>query len=133
MAAQQQQSSVDTNKIARPRGKNFDTKENELILDLFAENNELLRSKHNSIVTTQRKNSVLREICEKVNALGVAHRTVSQIKTRWSNMVSDGKAKDAELKRSHGKTGGGPPPVHWRQLHKIKLLVCLLRPLLFLV
>ena len=37
MAAQQQHSSVDTNKIARPRGKNFDTKENELIVDLFAE------------------------------------------------------------------------------------------------
>ena len=112
MAAQQQQSSVDTNKIARRRGKNFDTKENELILDLFAENNELLRSKHNSIVTMQRKNSVLREICEKVNALGVAHRTVSQIKTKRSNMVSDGKAKDAELKRSHEKTGGTPPPLY---------------------
>ena len=68
MAAQQQHSSVDTNIIARPRGKNFDTKENELIVDLIAENNELLRSKHNSIVTTQRKKSVLREICEKVNA-----------------------------------------------------------------
>ena len=41
--------------------KNFDTKENELILDLFAENNELLMSKHTSVETTQNKNSVLRE------------------------------------------------------------------------
>ena len=52
---------------------------------------------------------MLREICEKVNALGVAHRTVAQIKTKGSNIVSDGKAKDAEIKRSHGKTRGGPP------------------------
>ena len=40
---------------------------------------------------------------------GLAHRTVQQIKTKWSNMVSDSKAKDAEIKRSHGKTRGGPP------------------------
>ena len=85
MTLQQQQSSVDTNKISRPRGKNLNTKGNELVLDLFAENNGLLRSKHNSVITTQRKNSVLREICEKVNALVVAHRTVAQIKTKWSN------------------------------------------------
>ena len=51
---------------------------------------------------------MLREICERVNALSVAHRTVAQIKTKGSNMVSDRKAKDAEIK-SHGKTGGGPP------------------------
>ena len=91
--SQQQQSSVDNNKMSRPRGKNFDTKENELIFDLFTENNELLRCKHNSVVTTQKKNSVLREICEKVNALVIAHKTVQQINTKWLNMVSDGKAR----------------------------------------
>ena len=51
---------------------------------------------------------MLREIFE-VNALGVAHRTVAHIKTKGSYIVSDGKAKDAEIKRGHGKTRGGPP------------------------
>ena len=50
--SQQQQSSVDNNKISKPRGKNFDTKENKFILDLFAENSKLLRCKHNSVITT---------------------------------------------------------------------------------
>ena len=98
--SQQQQLSVDNNKMSRPRRENFDTKENKLTLDLFTENNKLLRCKHNSVVTTQKKTSLLREICEKVNALGVAHRTVQQIETKWSNFVSDGKAKDAEIKKA---------------------------------
>ena len=108
--SQQQQSSVDNNKMSRPRGKNFDTKENELILDLFTENNELLRCKHNSVVTTQKKNSLLQDICEQVNALGVAHGTVQQIKTKWSNMVSDDKAKDAEIKKKPRQDRSCPPP-----------------------
>ena len=58
-----------------------------------------LQCKHNSVVTLQKKKSVLREFCEKVNALGVAHRMLQQIKTKQSNMASDSKAKDAEIKK----------------------------------
>ena len=117
--SQQQQSSVDNNKMSRPKGKNFDTKENELILDLFTENDELLRCKHNSVVTTQKKNSLLLDICEQVNALGVAHRLVQQIKTKWSNMVSDDKAKDAEIKKATARPELSPP-VHRREPPKTK-------------
>ena len=102
------QETIGIDKMSTPRGNNFDTKENELILELCAENNELLTCKHNSVVTLQKKNSVLSEICEKVNALGVAHRMLQQLKTKRSNVVSDCKAKDAEIRRSHGKTAGAP-------------------------
>ena len=95
-------------KESRPKAKNFDSKEDDLILDLFAEHEGLLRSKHNNVVTTQKNNEVLKEICDQVNALGVSQRTVQQIKHKWTNLVVDGKSKNAQMKKSHIQTGGGP-------------------------
>ena len=93
-------------KKSRPRAKNFDSKENELILDLFAEHDAVLRSKHNSAVTCQRKQMVLKEICDRVNSLGVANRTVQQIKNKWTNIVGDGREKQSEMNKSAGKNWG---------------------------
>ena len=96
-------------KLPRKRAKNFEEKETSLLLDLFEEHRDLLRSKHNNMVTQNKKKAVMQLITDKVNSLGVCQRTVQQIKNKWTNIVGDGKEKDAQLKKSHGKTGGGPP------------------------
>ena len=96
-------------KLPTKRAKNFEEKETSLLLDLFQEHRDLLRSKHNNMVTQNKKKAVMQLITDKVNALGVCQRTVQQIKNKWTNIVGDGKEKDAQLKKSHGKTGVGPP------------------------
>ena len=78
----------------------------------------MLCSKNNNAVTTQRKRNILQDICDRVNALGVAHRTVAQIKTKWSNILSDGKEKKGQMNNNQNKTGGGPactPPNHQQE------------------
>ncbi|CAC5399198.1 unnamed protein product [Mytilus coruscus] len=66
--------------------------------------------KHSNTVSNQQKNKIWLEISEKINALGVAHRTVKEIRDKWRNTTSKAKAKFTEFRYEMKKTGGGPAP-----------------------
>ena len=72
----EQESSI--SKLPRKRARNFEEKQITLLLEFFYENRDLLRSKHNNIVMQNKRKAVLQEISDKVNSLGVCHRTVLQ-------------------------------------------------------
>ena len=61
--------------LYKAKGQELDNKENESILDVLADCGAVLHSKHNSVITCQRKQEILNEICERVNFLCVANRT----------------------------------------------------------
>jgi hypothetical protein len=44
-----------------------------------------------------------------VNAIGMAHRSVHEIKDKWKNLQTTAKKEFARQRRSFGQTGGGPP------------------------
>ena len=88
----------------RERSRNFDSKEEELIVSSFEKYRDILASKLNS-AKNEKKRKIYKKITEEVNALGVWPRSVEQIKNKWSHMVCDGKRKEAEIKKSHRQTG----------------------------
>ncbi|XP_062620665.1 nuclear apoptosis-inducing factor 1-like [Saccostrea cucullata] len=96
-------------KPKRARSTNFSIMEISTIHNEVKQNS-ILESKHSNTVTNQKKQSVWKSITEKVNAVGTAHRTVTEVKDKWRNMCRDAKQKFAEHKRESKKTGGGPPP-----------------------
>ncbi len=60
----------------------------------------------------QEKNEVWQSICDKVNALGVAKRSIKDVKEKWRAMCGVARKDMAQEKKSLSKTGGGkaPPP-----------------------
>ena len=48
-------------------------------------------------------------ICSKINSVGVASRSVTDIKEKWRNLTKKAKAEVTLQKISMAKTGGGPP------------------------
>ena len=48
-------------------------------------------------------------VCKKVNSVGVANRSVTEIKEKWRNLTKKAKTEVTQLKRSMSQTGGGPP------------------------
>ena len=45
----------------------------------------------------------------KVNALGVASRSVPEVKNKWNNMIQKAKKDNTEFVTKARATGGGPP------------------------
>nr|XP_022286425.1 nuclear apoptosis-inducing factor 1-like [Crassostrea virginica] len=72
--------------------------------------NPILESKFSNTLTNQKKQSIWKTITEKVNAVGNAQRSVTEVKDKWRNMCRDAKMRFAEHRRESQKTGGGPPP-----------------------
>ncbi|XP_053386125.1 uncharacterized protein LOC123551958 isoform X3 [Mercenaria mercenaria] len=48
-------------------------------------------------------------ICEKVNSVGNAKRSVAEVKEKWRNLTKKAKTETTMQKVSMQKTGGGPP------------------------
>ena len=94
----------------RARKPNFSTAECALILQLSEENIEVIQEKFSSTITNKRKNAVWQDICEKVNALGVAKRSPIDIREKWRAMKNEARKEMTKEKNSLGKTGGGRPP-----------------------
>jgi hypothetical protein len=82
---------MDSKQTQKP---NFSSAERALILQLVEENSEIIR-----------KPAVWQNICEKINALGVAKRSATDIKEKWRTMRNEVR-KDM----SREKTGGGKAP-----------------------
>jgi hypothetical protein len=64
----------------RARKPTFSSAECALILQLAEENIEIIQEKFSSTITNKRKHAVWQNICEKINALGVAKRSATDIK-----------------------------------------------------
>ena len=94
----------------RARKPNFSSAECALILQLAEENIEIIREKFSSTITNKRKHAVRQNICEKINALGVAKRSATDIKEKWRAMRNEARKDLSREKSSLGKTGGGKAP-----------------------
>jgi hypothetical protein len=79
-------------------------------LQLAEENIEIIREKFSSTITNKRKHAVRQNICEKINALGVAKRSATDIKEKWRAMRNEARKDLSREKSSLGKTGGGKAP-----------------------
>ena len=73
-------------KSVRNRGKNFDTREIQLLTELVEKNIKIINSKFSNTVTNEKKKKIWENITIQINALGVANRTAKEIKTKWINM-----------------------------------------------
>jgi hypothetical protein len=53
---------------------------------------------------------IWKNVTSKINALGVAPRSVKEIKDKWRNLTSKAKSAFTEYRREKNMTGGGPAP-----------------------
>ncbi|XP_056004079.1 uncharacterized protein LOC125653292 [Ostrea edulis] len=95
-------------KSNRNRGKNFDSSEIQLLTELVEKNIAIINSKFSNTLTNEKKKAVWQSITDQLNALGVACRSVKEIKTKWTNMHQSAKREFSDAKISQRKTGGGP-------------------------
>lgn len=95
-------------KLSRYRGKNFDTSEIQLLADLVEKNIVTINSKFTNTITNEKKKKVWENITSQINALGIANRSIKEIKTKWTNMHQTAKKEFSSNKLSQRKTGGGP-------------------------
>ena len=80
--------------ISRKRGKNFDNLEREVLLECAIENKPVLESKFTNQITNNKKMKIWEETQKKVNALGVASRTMPEVRNKWYNMIQKAKRKN---------------------------------------
>ena len=73
------------------------------------ENLEVVQPKLTNPITNRTKQETWAKIARQVNAIGVAHRSVQEIKDKWKNLQSTAKKEFARQRKSFGQTGGGPP------------------------
>ena len=94
----------------RKRKLNFAT----IIIIIITENVEAnkgsLQSKFTDNVINKSKNETWKAITEKVNAVGVASRTIFEVKRKWKGLFSKAKKEFSQRKKAQRKTGGGPLP-----------------------
>lgn len=95
-------------KSGRNRGKNFDTSEIQLLTDLVEKNIDIINSKFTNTITNEKKKKIWENITSQVNSLGIANRSIKEIKTKWTNMHQTAKKEFSTNKLSQRKTGGGP-------------------------
>ena len=93
----------------RARKPNFSSAECTLILKLAEENLETIREKFSSTISNKRKHAVWENISLKVNALGVAKRSATDVKEKWRAMRNEARKEMSRDKNSLEKTGGGKP------------------------
>ncbi|XP_062584811.1 nuclear apoptosis-inducing factor 1-like [Saccostrea cucullata] len=97
-------------KNRKARSTNFSLTEVEIIKN-EVKLHPILEAKHSITVTNAKKQAIWLEIVSKVNAVGVAKRSLTEVKDKWSNMCREAKLKFTENRRQMTKTGGGLPPI----------------------
>ena len=96
-------------KNERKRKLKFSSSEINKITELVEENLEIIQSKFTNAITNKRKQEIWAKIAGQVNAIGIARRSVQDIKDKWKNLQTTAKKEFARQKRSFGQTRGGPP------------------------
>ena len=94
----------------RKRKANFSAHEIAIITQKFEENQSILKSKFTNTNTNKMKQSVWEEMTISVNAVGTAHRSVSEVKEKWTNLQRTAKNELSKFRKEQRKTGGGPAP-----------------------
>ena len=97
-------------KQKRPRKTNWSDLEITVSTEKVEENLDLTRCKFSNNITNGKKNAAWLEITEAVNAVGVAYRTVQEVRDKWKNLTSTAKKEFSDFGKEQRKTGGGPAP-----------------------
>ncbi|KAL8621764.1 hypothetical protein ACOMHN_061899 [Nucella lapillus] len=90
----------------RARKANFSAEEVIILLEELQVEHVTLFSSHSATITSEMKKEIWQRITSKVNACGVAVRTLTDLKEKWRAL----KASVLNKKRDEAKTGGGPAP-----------------------
>ena len=101
---------MDGKKERKARKPNFSVAECNLLLQLAEENLETIREKFSNSLTNKKKKAIWESISEKVNALGVAKRTPTEVREKWRAMCGVAREELNQEKKSKERTGGGKPP-----------------------
>ena len=109
MAEIQEIQAVEVEK-ARKRKPNFSVNEIAVITENVEMNLATIQSKLTNNITNKKKNEVWEDITRAVNAVGLASRTVAEVKDKWRNLHSTAKRDFSSFRREAKKTGGGPAP-----------------------
>ena len=109
MAKIQEIQAVEVEK-ARKRKHNFSVNDIAVITENVEMNLAIIQSKLMNNITNKKKNEVWEDITRAVNAVGLASRTVAEVKAKWKNLHSTAKRDFSSFRREAKKTGGGPAP-----------------------
>ncbi|CAG2217811.1 unnamed protein product [Mytilus edulis] len=96
-------------KLKRLKKTNFTVGEEDLIQQLVEKHSSIINGKLTNTVTNQLK-KVWDDIAMKVNSLGVALRTATEVRNKWRNTTRVAKAVYTTHRSEVFKTGGGPAP-----------------------
>ena len=94
----------------RNRKPNFSENEISVITEKVKNHLEVIQSKFSNNLTNKKKNQIWQEITEAVNAVGMAGRSLTEVKDKWRSMHSIAKKEFSAFRRETQKTGGGPAP-----------------------
>ncbi|CAG2252640.1 unnamed protein product [Mytilus edulis] len=97
-------------KLKRLKKTNFTVAEEDLIQQLVEKHSSVINGKLTNTVTNQLKKKVWDDIAIKVNSLGVAIRTATEVRNKWRNTTRVAKAVYTTHRSELFKTGGGPAP-----------------------
>ncbi|KAJ1218878.1 hypothetical protein NDU88_006449 [Pleurodeles waltl] len=89
----------------------FAEKELEVLPDECCQHHDQLFGRAALTVPETEKRELWQKIQDKVNSLGVSHRSVEELKKRWYDLRSRTKERVAEWLREMRGTGGGPSTV----------------------
>ncbi|XP_048589691.1 myb/SANT-like DNA-binding domain-containing protein 4 isoform X2 [Nematostella vectensis] len=108
----------DTKPDKRKRKPNFSQRELNVITESVETKKDILQSKFTNNLTNQMKQKVWLDITAKVNAVGVAYRTVEEVRVKWKALFSVAKKEYSVAKKGKRQTGGGPPPKEPSEISK---------------
>ncbi|XP_078501330.1 uncharacterized protein LOC144755859 isoform X2 [Lissotriton helveticus] len=109
MPSQETQQQQQEGECARKRKQKFS--ELEALIQEMVPNHELLFGKKSLKVPETRKRRISAEIQQKVNAVGVTHRSVDELRKRWYDLSQLSKEKLAARLEQSRHTGGGTSTV----------------------
>ena len=97
-------------KTQRNRKPNFSVAEEEMLQHEVGKHFEILNRKFSNTTTNHQKKAIWARITDKINALGFAIRTASEVRDKWRNITSKAKSVLTIHRAELQKTGGGPAP-----------------------
>ena len=77
----------------------FTTRELTIITEKVEKNKGILQSKFTDNVTNKTKTETWKAITEKVNAVGVANRTIYEVRQKWKGLFSKAKKEFSQQKK----------------------------------
>ena len=97
----------------KKKGKNWSKSEEGILIDLIADKRDIIESKatNRTFKNLNLKNQAWKEVFALYNNnLGVNHRSIEQLKSKWDNLKTSAKKRSDALKRHLNQTGAAPNP-----------------------